>query len=159
MRYRSILDEIAQYESLSVIHINRNLILNSLGIDLENSRFINLSNIHTEELNDLIMKSLTWMERINEVLATAKKIQMDLELDADKVYNEEVRTAKSARATEAKATAKSSEEYIRFQKKVNLLTSYVDYLERLSKNLDKIHYAVKGRLDSLKGVEMKYYAS
>lgn len=159
MRYKSILEEILSHESLEVIHIDRNRILNSLGIDLENSQFINLSNLHTEELNDLIMKSLTWMERLNEVLSTAKKIYMDLSLESDKVFSEAVRKSGHTKATDAKAAAKMSEEYLAYQKKVNLISAYVDYLERLVKNLDKIHYSVKGRLDALRGVELKHYGS
>ena len=159
MTYSSIFDEINSHPALRVIQIDRNKIMNSLGIDIENSRFINLSNIHAEELNDLIMKSLTWMERINEILATAQKIYMDLQLEADKAFSEEVRNSGSSKATDAKALAKISPEYIKYQKKVNLLKSYVDYLERLIKNLDKIHYAVKGRLDALRGVELKHYAN
>lgn len=159
MKYQSILSEISKYDSLSVIHIDRNRIMNSLGIDLDNNQFINLSGLHIEELNDLIMKSLTWMERLNEILSTAKKISMDLSLESDKVFNEAVRRSGESRATEAKAAAKTSEEYLSYQKKVNLISSYVDYLERLLKNLDKIHYAVKGRLDSLRGVELKHYSS
>jgi hypothetical protein len=159
MKYQSILEEIKQYEALKSIQIDRNRIMNSLGIDLENSQFINLSNIHTEELNDLIMKSLTWMERLNEVLATSKKIYLDLELEADKVFNEQIRLSQGTKATDAKALAKTSPEYIKYQKKVNLLNAYVDYLERLLKNIDKLHYALKGRLDSVRGVELKHYAN
>lgn len=158
MKYQSILEEIKHYEALKSIQIDRNRIMNSLGIDLENSQFINLSNMHTEELNDLIMKSLTWMERLNEVLATSKKIYLDLELEADKVFNEQIRASQASKATDAKALAKTSDEYIRYQKKVNLLNAYVDYLERLIKNIDKLHYALKGRLDSVRGVELKHYA-
>jgi hypothetical protein len=158
MRYQSILDEVKQYDALKNIQIDRNKIMNSLGIDLENSQFINLSNIHTEELHDLIMKSLTWMERLNEVLATSKKIYLDLELEADKVFNEQIRSSQALKATDAKALAKTSDEYIRYQKKVNLLNAYVDYLERLIKNIDKLHYALKNRLDIIKGVEVKHYA-
>jgi hypothetical protein len=158
MRYQSVLQEIKEHDELKTIHINRNLIMNSLGIDLENSQFIDLSNIHTEELNDIIMKSLTWMERLNEVLATSKKIYLDLNLEADKVFNEAIRKSPGAKATDAKASAKTSDEYIRYQKRVNLLDAYVDYLERLIKNIEKIHYAVKGRLDAIRGVEVKHYA-
>jgi hypothetical protein len=158
MKYQSILEEIKQYDALKSIQIDRNRIMNSLGIDLENSQFINLSNMHVEELNDLIMKSLTWMERLNEVLATSKKIYLDLELEADKVFNEQIRASQATKATDAKALAKTSDEYIRYQKKVNLLNAYVDYLERLIKNIDKLHYAIKGRLDSVRGVELKHYA-
>lgn len=159
MKYTSVLNEINSHDSLTVIQIDRNRILNSLGIDLENSQFINLSNLHIEELNDLIMKSLTWMERLNEILATSKKIYMDLSLESDKVFSEAVRRSGQTKATDAKAAAKMSDDYISYQKKVNLLSAYVDYLERLVKNLDKIHYAVKGRLDSLRGMEMKHYGS
>jgi nitrous oxide reductase len=161
--YKSILEEIRNYQSLSAIFIDRDRILRSLGIDLENSQFINLSNTGIEELNDLIMKSLSWMERLNEVLATAKKISMDLSLESDKVFNEAIREANlssegSRKVSDVKAIAKTSEIYIAYQKKLNLISSYVDYLERLVKNLDKIHYAVKGRLDSLRGVELKHYS-
>jgi len=159
MKYQSILDEIRSYDALKSIQIDRNKIMNSLGIDLENSQFIDLSNIHTEELNDIIMKSLTWLERLNEVLATSKKIYLDLGLEADKVFNQEIRKSAAGKATDAKALAKTSDEYIRHQKKVNLLDAYVDYLERLIKNIEKIHYAVKGRLDAIKGVELKHYAN
>jgi hypothetical protein len=159
MKYQSILEEIQSYDALKPIHIDRNKIMNSLGIDLENSQFIDLSNVHTEELNDIIMKSLTWLERINEVLATAKKIYLDLGLEADKIFNQEIRKSSAGKATDAKALAKTSDEYIRHQKKVNLLDAYVDYLERLIKNIEKIHYAVKGRLDAIKGVEIKHYAN
>lgn len=159
MKYTSILEEIQSYESLSVIHIDRKRILDSLGIDIESGQFINLSTLHIEELNDLIMKSLTWLERLNEVLATAKKIEMDLNLEADKIFNEQLRNSNTSKATEAKALAKSSQTYVTHQKKVNLISSYVDYLERLVKNLEKIHYSVKGRLDALRGMEVKHYAS
>jgi len=159
MKYTSILQEINSYDSLSVIQIDREKILNSLGIDLENGQFIDLSNLHIEELNELIMKSLIWMERLNEVVSTTKKIYMDLSLESDKIFNEAVRKSGSTKATDAKAAAKTSEEYLSYQKKVNLISAYVDYLERLIKNLDKIHYAVKGRLDSLRGLELKHYAS
>ena len=159
MKYESILEEIKSYDALKVIHIDRNHILDSLGIDVVSGQFINLSTIPAEELHELIMKSLTWLERINEVLATAKKIEMDLNLEADKIFNEELRKSNSSKATEAKASAKSSQAYVTYQKKVNLISSYVDYLERLVKNLEKIHYSVKGRLDALRGVELKHYAS
>jgi predicted metal-dependent hydrolase len=158
MKYQSILEEVKSYDALKSIHIDRNRIMNSLGIDLENSQFIDLSNVHTEELNDIIMKSLTWMERLNEILATAKKIHLDLGLEADKVFNQEIRKSTAGKATDAKASAKTSDDYIRHQKKVNLLDAYVDYLERLIKNIEKIHYAVKGRLDAVRGVELKHYA-
>jgi hypothetical protein len=159
MKYQSILEEIQGYDALKPIHIDRNKIMNSLGIDLENSQFIDLSNIHIEELNDIIMKSLTWLERLNEVLATSKKIYLDLGLEADKIFNQEIRKSSAGKATDAKALAKTSDEYIRHQKKVNLLDAYVDYLERLIKNIEKIHYAVKGRVDAIKGVEIKHYAN
>jgi hypothetical protein len=158
MKYQSILQEIQTYDALKSIQIDRNKIMNSLGIDLENSQFVDLSNMHTEELNDIIMKSLTWMERLNEVLATAKKIYLDLGLEADKVFNEQIRKSTTSKATDAKALAKTSDDYIKYQKKVNLLNAYVDYLERLIKNIEKIHYAVKGRLDAIRGVELKHYA-
>jgi hypothetical protein len=159
MKYQSILEEIKQYDALKSIQIDRNKIMNSLGIDLENGQFINLSNMHVPELNDLVIKSLTWMERLNEVLATSKKIYLDLELEADKVFNEQIRASQATKATDAKALAKTSDDYIRYQKKVNLLNAYVDYLERLIKNIDKFHYAIKGRLDSIRGVELKHYAN
>lgn len=158
MKYQSILQEIQTYDALKSIQIDRNKIMNSLGIDLENSQFVDLSNMHTEELNDIIMKSLTWMERLNEVLATSKKIYLDLGLEADKVFNEQIRKSTTSKATDAKALAKTSDDYIKYQKKVNLLNAYVDYLERLIKNIEKIHYAVKGRLDAIRGVELKHYA-
>lgn len=162
--YKSILEEIDRYEALAVIKIDRARILNSLGLDIENSRFLNLSNLGIPELNDLLMKSLTWIERVNEVLSTAKKISMDLELEGERIFNEQLRRASSGgdggsvKVTDAKAAAKTSEEYVVHQRKVNLLSAYVDYLERFSKNLDKMHYAFKGRLDSMRGMEQKHYS-
>jgi hypothetical protein len=159
MKYQSILQEIKEYSELKSIFIDRNSIMNSLGIDLENGKFIDLSNMHTEELNDIIMKSLGWMERLNEILATSKKIYLDLGLEADRVFNNAIRKSTTSKVADAKAVAKTSEEYIKHQKQVNLMDAYVDYLERLIKNIEKIHYAVKGRLDAVKGVEIKHYAS
>lgn len=158
MKYLSILDEIEQNDSLRVIRVDREKIMKSLGIDLREGQFLNLSNLHTEELNDLTMKSLTWLERLNEILSTAKKIYMDMDLETNKIFNEQVRNSGMSKATDAKAAAKTSDDYIRYQKKVNLLNAYVDYLERLVKNVEKLHYTFKARLEAIKGVEVKHYA-
>jgi hypothetical protein len=131
--------------------------MNSLGIDIENRRYIDLSQIPIEEISDLVMKSLMWMETINETLGTAKKAYMDQKLEVENVFNRAIRNIPDkTKVSEAKAEAKSNPEYLEAEKSSNLLSAYVEYLNRLLDNLDKYHYVLKGRLDSHKNIERKY---
>lgn len=152
----SILDEVRSNEKYKSIWVDRNSLLKSIGIDLTERRFVNLSEISHEELYDLLMKSLMWMETISEVTATAKKLRMDKELETDRLYNDALRQIDAKKATEAKAEAKSNPQYISSLKGYNTLYAYVDYLERLMTNLDRYHYAIKGKIDSNRNIERKY---
>jgi len=155
-----ILSDIRQHAGLKEIWIDRNKLMMSLGIDLENAEYIVLNQLSPEEVADLLVKSLMWMETINEKVGTAKKFKMDEELERDRVFNDVVRKLMGIedglKVTEAKAAAKSHHEYVADSKRYNTLAAYVDYLSRLLDNLDKYHYAIKSRIDAARNIERKY---
>lgn len=152
----SILDDIRRHESYKSVWIDRNAIMKSLGIDLDKREFVDLSVLPPDALYDLLVKSLMWMETINEILATAKKYRLDKELEADRVMNQVLRGLDTKKVTEAKAEAKSHPDYISAYRTYNTLYAYVDYLERLLTNLDKYHYAIKSKIDHNRNIERKY---
>jgi len=154
---KTIVEQIASHPKYSSLAINTHKLMNSLGVDIVNRRYIDLSNIPNEEVSDLVMKSLMWMETINEILGTVKKSYMDQKLEVDSVFNRALRNLpEKTKVSEAKAEAKSNHEYIEAEKSSNLLSAYVDYLNRLLENLDKYHYVLKSRLDHAKNIERKY---
>lgn len=153
----SILNEIKRHQKFNNLWFDRDKLMLSLGIDITERKYMDLGNIDVASLSDLMMKSLMWMETLNEIHSTAKKMKMDEELEVDRVFNEVIKKlSKEVKATEAKAAAKTHEEYVASQKRYNTISAYVDYLDRLITNLDKYHYAIKGKIDSLRNVERKY---
>jgi len=152
-----IVEQIKNNSKYGSLAIDNRKLMHSLGIDLENRRYIDLSNIPNEEISDLVMKSLMWMETINEVLASTKKSYMDQKLEVDNVFNKALKNLpQKTKVSEAKAEAKTNHEYLQAEKNSNMLSSYVDYLNRLLDNLDKYHYVLKSRLDHAKNIERKY---
>lgn len=152
----SILNEIKRNERYKDIWVDRDAIFKSLGIDLTERRYLSLSELSYAELDDLLMKSVMWMETVSELVSTAKRMRMDREAETDRLYNEALRRIDIKKATEAKAEAKSAPEYLASLRLFNTLYAYVDYLERLVTNLDKYHYAIKSKVDSNKNIERKY---
>lgn len=153
----SILDEIKNHGSFKHLWIDSVGIHRSLGIDLKARAFLELTKSTPEELYDLLMKSLMWMETISEVLSTAKKLRQDKELEVDTSLNQALRNAGGGgKVTENKAVAKSHPEYIAAVKLYNTIYAYADYLERLLVNLDRYHYAIKSRIDASRNIERKY---
>lgn len=152
----SVLDDLLRTEKFKAIWIDRVKLMNSIGIDIDKREFLDLSAIGTDELYDLMMKSLMWMEYISDVLSKAKKFKMDEELEKDSAMNRVLAMSNAKKVTEAKADAKSHPEYIEAHKKYNTLVAYVDYLERLLVNLDKYHYVMKAKMESMRSIERKY---
>lgn len=154
---KSIVEQIKSHSKYSKLSIDNGKLMNSLGIDIVNRRYLDLSHIPNEQISDLVLKSLMWMETINELMATVKKTYMDQKLEVDVVFNKAMRNLPTnIKVSEAKAEAKTNHEYVEAEKNTNLLSSYVDYLSRLLDNLDKYHYVLKGRLDHAKNIERKY---
>lgn len=154
---RSVVEQIRSHSKYSSLAVNNKNLMKSLGVDIENKRYLDLSTIPSEEVSDLIMKSLMWMETINELLGTVKKASMDQKLEVDSVFNHTMRNLPDkVKVSEAKAEAKSNPDYINAERNSNLLAAYVDYLSRLLDNLDKYHYVLKSRIDHSKNIERKY---
>jgi hypothetical protein len=153
----SVLSELLKVERFKSIWIDRNKLMDSLGINLDKREFLDLSSISIDELYELMMKSLMWMEYISDVLSRAKKLKMDEELDKDAAMNRALAmTQPDRKVTEAKAEAKSNPEYLDAHKRYNTLVAYVDYLDRLLVNLDKYHYVMKAKMESSRNIERKY---
>lgn len=152
----SVLDEILETEKYKKIWIDSAKLMNSIGIDIEKREFLDLSAMGADELYDLMMKSLMWMEYISGVLSKAKKFKMDEELDKDSIMNRVLAQSPAKKVTEAKADAKSDPQYVEAHKRYNTLSAYVDYLERLLVNLDKYHYVMKAKMESMRNIERKY---
>jgi len=152
----SVLDEILQTEKYRKIWIDSAKLMNSIGINIEKREFLDLSAMGSDELYDLMMKSLMWMEYISGVLSKAKKFKMDEELDKDSIMNRVLAQSPAKKVTEAKADAKSDPQYVEAHKRYNTLSAYVDYLERLLVNLDKYHYVMKAKMESMRNIERKY---
>ena len=152
----SVLDEILQTEKYRKIWIDSAKLMNSIGINIEKQEFLDLSAMGSDELYDLMMKSLMWMEYISGVLSKAKKFKMDEELDKDSIMNRVLAQSPAKKVTEAKADAKSDPQYVEAHKRYNTLSAYVDYLERLLVNLDKYHYVMKAKMESMRNIERKY---
>ncbi len=141
----------------SELTIDRKKLMGSLGINLETREFIDLSSMGVEELYDLMMKSLMWMEHISEILSRAKKIKLDKELESDLALSESMSKVSSAsKVAGMKAEAKLNPEYVNAKREYNKIAVYVDYLERLLVNLDRFHYVIKSRIDHSKNIERKY---
>lgn len=152
----SILSEIKRHEKYSGVWLDSKQIMRSLGIDLDKGEFVDLSVLTHDQLYDLLMKSLMWMETINETLSTSKKLRLDKELETDRIINQILRSLDAKKVSEAKAEAKSHPSYISASKDFNLLYSYVDYLERILTNIDKYHYAIKSKIEQTRNIERKY---
>lgn len=152
----SILDDLLKVEKYKKIWIDKQKLLNSMGIDIDKREFIDLSSLSIDDLNDLMVKSIMWMEYISDVLSRAKKFKMDEELERDSVMNRLLAMSEAKKVTEAKASAKSHPEYIEAHQKYNTLVAYVDYLDRLLVNLDKYHYVIKAKMESSRNIERKY---
>jgi hypothetical protein len=153
----SVLNELLKVEKFKSIWIDRNKLMDSLGINLDRREFLDLSSIGIDELYELMMKSLMWMEYISDVLSRAKKLKMDEELEKDAVLNRVLAMGTpDKKVTEAKAEAKSHPDYLEAHKRYNTLVAYVDYLDRLLVNLDKYHYVMKAKMESSRNIERKY---
>ena len=152
----NVLEELLQTEKYKKIWIDSAKLMNSIGIDIEKREFLDLSAMGADELYDLMMKSLMWMEYISGVLSKAKKFKMDEELDKDSIMNRVLAQSPAKKVTEAKADAKSDPLYVEAHKRYNTLSAYVDYLERLLVNLDKYHYVMKAKMESMRNIERKY---
>lgn len=152
----SIIDEIRRNPKYKIIWFDRNALMRSVGMDLDNRQYLDIAAQAQEDLYDFLMKSLMWMETINETLSTAKKMKLDTKLDIDKIYNDILRSSEASKVSEAKAEAESHPTYITSTKEYNTLTAYVDYLERLLTNLDKYHYTIKSKIEQSRNIERKY---
>ena len=154
---RSILTEVNSNANLKPIWLDREKLMNSLGIDIENRKFIDLSTVDNQTLADLEVKSLMWIETVNEILATTEKLEKDLELEIDTQVNRALKAAPSStKVTEARSAAKSTDDYVRLQKGLNTVSAYAKYLSRLLDNLEKVHYTIKGRSGRMAKIERKY---
>ena len=98
------------------------------------------------------------MEYVNEILSTAKRLKNDLQAEMDEVLTQVVARLldSGSKITEARLTARAEPDYVYHLKSYNLLDAYCDYLDRFSSILDKYHYVVKSRIDSLRNIERKY---
>jgi predicted transcriptional regulator len=132
--------------------------MRSIGINLEDREFLDLSNIPLDELYDLLVKSVGWMENISSVLSLTKKLMLDEELEVNSVQAAAMSRSTSTKVTEARASAKADPAYLAAHTRYNTLVAYVEYLERLLVNLDRYHYVIKSKLESLRVVERKYNA-
>lgn len=158
---RGILESIRQYPELSHIYIDRDTIMQSIGVNLNTLEYTPLTSIGVDDLPDLQFKSLMWLEYLNERLGDTQREYLDQNLESERVYSTSVKNIMSKepatyKVTEAKAHAKSHPDYINHMKKLHVLKSYADYLERLIENLNKYHYTIKGRNEGLRQVERKY---
>ena len=151
-----ILDEILNNAKFRKVWIDRNKLMNSMGFDLEKRTFLDLSNISPEELYELMLKTILWMDTIGNTLSTAKKMMLDEELHRDGQMNLILARSTAARASEAKAEAKSDPEYLEAHQRYNTIYAYVDYLERVLTNIDKYHYVIKSKIESLRVLERRY---
>jgi hypothetical protein len=152
----SVLEEVRRNPAYKSIWFDRNALMNSIGIDLDNRQYIDLTKFDVDFLYDLLVKSLMWMETISETLATAKKLRNDKELEADTLYNQALSRTDAKKVTEAKAEASADPAYVSAKKGFNTLYAYVDYLERLLVNLDKYHYTIKSKIEQSRNIERKY---
>lgn len=148
-----LLKEISNYPEFAPITVDLSRLRSTLGIDF-NEGYANFSEMPLEEVSDLLMVSIVWMEYVNERLAYAKKLRMDEELLRDKIIDDAIAT--SNKVTEARSIAKSSASYLTHAKRAILLSAYCDFLIRLLENLDKVHYVVKATVDSARAAERKY---
>lgn len=138
------------------IQINRDELLNSIGLYLDKNQFLDLSQIPYGDMYDLLLKSIVWMEKVSDALSRAEKLKLDEELERDVVMNRVLSTIQTKRVSEAKAAAKSHADYISANKRYNALVAYVDYLKRLLVNLEKYHYVIKSRVEAQQAIERKY---
>jgi hypothetical protein len=151
-----ILDEVLKIEKFRKVWIDRKKLMNSLGIDLDTRTFLDLRNIQPDELYDLMVKTVMWMDTVGHTLSTSRKLMMDEELERDSVMNRVLSNSTAARASEAKAEAKSDPAYLDAHQRYNTICAYVDYLDRLLTNIDKYHYVIKAKMESLRSVERKH---
>lgn len=148
--------EILEHEEYSHLHIDSDDLMKALGMDINGGRFIDLHQINAQELSELAMKSVMWMERLSRILALVEKTRLDEELARDVIVNRGITGSSETRVSAAKAGAKSDTKYISAEKRLNMIVSWKDYIARLMNILDKYHYVVKDRLKVEDQVEKKY---
>lgn len=153
-----LIEELKKYEKFKHLVVDRNEAMNSLGMDIQNHEFVDLNKIPLEELNDLIVKSLMWIETINEKLYTAVKYKLDAEIERDKYIANGVKILldSGSKTNDAKSQVKGTVEYVEAHKKLNTLEAYCEYLKSLVENIQRYHYVIKSRIDSMKSIQSKY---
>jgi hypothetical protein len=154
----SLFERMNEEGHINGLDIKKKIWLTKLGLYGEEDRviLIDLNETATQELNDLLVDSLYYIENISEVLAECDKRKRDAESDMDVVFNRAVSSQTGLKVTEAKALAKGSEIYQTAQKKYNTLYAWSDYLKRYMDTLEKYHYAVKNRLQIVQTVKDKH---
>lgn len=149
--------EVTQYiESLVapeyVISIND--IAASFEVDIENDKlqYKELMNRTKEELQDYILLSLSWMERVSRVKTAtgALKDSKDLERHNKKyklIYAEMERNnfARGAKS-DAEIKVEADDEQLALKKKIAHYSQYISYLSDLLKQLEMLHYTCKDLL-------------
>lgn len=148
--------------------LNKEGYLDGLELDVENAfdtlgigsfrngnfSYIDLVNSTPEELYDLMPRIVGWAIYVSERMAETDKRRRDSETEMDAILNKLISTS-TQKVTEAKATAKGSEAYIKASYRYNTLEVYHDYLERVLTNLDKFHYIVKMRIQLQQGIKQQ----
>jgi hypothetical protein len=108
-----------------------------------------------EDCYDAAVKAVRYQEYAAEVLAMTQKRRKDSEAAVDGVLNKSMVANRGMKATEARAAAKGSDEYVAISRRIASLTAWEDYLERFVDVLEKYHYLAKKRLDELNSQHRK----
>jgi len=98
----------------------------------------------------LAFHAIGYQEYVSGVLALTLQRRKNAEAKLESILNKSI-SGSTMKPTEAKAAAKGSDEYIKIARAVSALEAWEDYLNRLIKTLDQIHYLAKNKLDELKG--------
>lgn len=133
---------------LKNVLIEKEKLEESLELKLEGDfiSYPSLSKSSSEELEDLMMKSIGYMGYVSEYLARTKKRLLDGNSYLDKLLADGMLENSTAKVTGLKDIIKGSEVYVAAAKNVNTLQAYYDYLSRLFEVLDKYFYAMKLKL-------------
>lgn len=116
--------------------------------------YIDLANTTPHELYDLMPRIVGWSVYVSETMASTDKRRRDAETEMEAILNKLVATS-TQKVTEAKASAKGSDKYVSASYKYNTLEVYHDYLERVLDNLEKFHYIIKMRAQSVQAIKQQ----
>lgn len=155
-----LLQEVKKYPDFKHIWLDRDQLTRSLGFDIVAREYIDLTAVGVSELGDLLVKSVMWLETVNELLGNTDKLYLDQLLEVGRVYATELKNVmaidSSLKITEGATHAKATRPYIEASKKANTLKAYSKFLERLIENINKLHYTIKSRDERMHHVERKY---